>query len=327
MTRIHRHPEPQIARQVLLGLLMLFAIVVAVEATRSWSFPFGWSWGTWIDHDARGLTLHQNEGRSVFRAELEGELRFSTDETTLEHMAPDAYLEIEENGRSGHRRLEARPGAGGAPELIFWLEGKRREPDIAARAWLASAIPRLLRASGTDVEGRVTRILAKGGAPAVLAEIEQISTDAVQRSYFDQLFDRTTVMGEDLAEALRIAGREIGTDAELAEVLTRIPAAHLDSPELRRLYLRAAETLGTDAELRRTLEPLISDPALDAETLDVLLEVACTLGTDAELAELLTALPRARPQGWSPPPSFFDALDTIGTQTERERVLAVVPSG
>ena len=52
-----------------------------------------------------------------------------------------------------------------------------------------SELPQLVRESGIDAPRRAARLRARGGVPAVLAEISRIQSSGVKRAYFDALLE------------------------------------------------------------------------------------------------------------------------------------------
>ena len=121
--------------------------------------------------------------------------------------------------RGGHEReLIAKPGAGGAPEVTFELDGERQPFDDSARAWLGRMLPELFRETGVDAKGRVGRILARGGVDAVLAEMRLIRSDYVQRVYSVELLQQAKPDAAQVERVVALAARSIESDYDLAEL-------------------------------------------------------------------------------------------------------------
>jgi beta-lactamase regulating signal transducer with metallopeptidase domain len=187
----------------------------------------------------------------ALKVELSGRIRFADDESDVVEMAPGSSLLLAETIDGVSHALRLTPGADGI-ERDYRRDGRAQPFDAAAHAWLAAAIPSVLRATGIDAEARVERILARGGAPAVLDEVGRISSDHVRGRYLVLLLD----------------------------------AAPLAADDLRRALARIAR-IGSDFELRTTLSGALGSPHLDAAQRAALLALADGIDSDFERAELL----------------------------------------
>ncbi|MDX1643463.1 MAG: M56 family metallopeptidase, partial [Thermoanaerobaculia bacterium] len=145
-----------------------------------------------------------------------------------------------------------------------------------------------------------------------------IGSDSEMRRALAQLVGRPLTSG-DLARALRLS-QEIGSDFELAELLIdlldQLPAGE---PLPSELY-EAVGTIGSDHEMARVLARLIDRPLGDDGLVRVL-ETSRQIGSDFELAELLVGLVRRHGDPAGARGAFEATVDTIGSSTERARVL------
>ncbi len=257
-------------------------------------------------------------GRCRFDIEMRGEIAFSPEEDRVERMGRHAYLEIDEKIGRDRRRIEVSADANGQPEHVWFVDGERRPFDDRAQAWLREALPLIFRATGIDAPARVGRLLARAGVDGVLTELPLILGDHVQRIYLAELLEQAELDARDLARTLNLAGRELGSDHELAELLTGLSSDQLEAQPARLAFVEATKSIGSDHELRRTLATLL-ERQLSTEVIDAVLESAQTIGSDFEMAELLIELTA---RGLTPSAAFFDALDTIGSDYELRRVLA-----
>ncbi len=190
-------------------------------------------------------------------AKARGDFSFTEAEDDIATL--DRWLEIEEQVDGVTRRVRF-AAADGRIERRFQVDGADVPADAAARAWLARAIPALLRATGIDAERRVARILARGGAAAVLEEAGLINSTYVRATYLAELSAnaRLDVAQQDRAIAL---------------------AAAMDS----------------DYERRRALEALLAHQSLAAAQQSALHAVAAQIESDYEERTLLeAALPALR---------------------------------
>jgi hypothetical protein len=262
-------------------------------------------------------------GRCKLAIEMRGQIEFLDDESGVARMAPGSYLEIDEK-RDGTRRLvEYRPGAG-VPEVTWLVDGKPAAFDDEAREWVATMIPMIFRMTGIQAPQRVGRILARGGVEAVLDEVRLIEGDYVQRIYLDQVLAQAELTPGETRDWLSTAGKEVGSDYELAEALIGLPSRDLARAEIQQAFVEAASSIGSDYELRRTLTRLLEQETVSAATLEPMLEAAGTIGSDYECAELLVSIASRFPDGEPLPPSYYAVAASIGSDYEMGRALGQV---
>src|SRR5690606_5779366 len=202
------------------------------------------------------------------------------DESDVVALADGASLEVEEK-RDGVLRRVLFSGRDGDVQRSFEVDGDDRPWNGEARSFAARVLPEMFRATGIDAERRAARIMARGGADALLDEIELLYGDYVTGLY-------------------------------LAQVLT---APDLSSAQMDRA-LELAAGIGSDFELRRTLASALASPSLDPQRQRRLLEIAAGIESDFELAELLIAAnPRIATD--TAVDAWPTALDGIGSDFER----------
>jgi beta-lactamase regulating signal transducer with metallopeptidase domain len=216
---------------------------------------------------------------------MKGRVEFNAAESDVAAMDPDAEFELVDTRKGIKRHLLVSVDD---VQLVrdYRVDGEARPFDAAARAWLAERLPHLMRETGMNAEARGRRILAEGGAPALLQEIDLIGRDHARRRYLEVLFANAT----------------------------------LDDPLMARA-LDLARGLGSDYELRQALSAGLSSQALSSARQAQLLEIAADIGSDYEQAALLVEL--AGRQAITGPvlPAWRNVLDGIGSDYEQRRVL------
>jgi hypothetical protein len=283
----------------------------------------GRRYGTRVEADDDRWEIDLVHGSCELEIELEGEIRFSPDDRGIEWLGRGAELTIEEDAEVD-RELKVTPGPDGEPRYRWSVGGEERPFDQEARRWLAEVLPEVFRSTGLQAPERVARLLAKGGVPAVLAEIRQMSSDHVQGLYFDETLRQHRLTAAEARDLLATAGETLGSDYSLAEVLSHVPSGPLADRRTQAAFVRAASTLGSDYEAGRVLKTLLGRRDLAPETLDAVMVVTQDIGSDYELAEILLAALEAYPRGRPVPRAFFAAAETIGSDYEHARALRAV---
>jgi len=224
--------------------------------------------------------------------------------------------------RDGIRRQIDYRSQGGQLTQRYFVDDREQALDAAGRQWLAQIIATLVRESAIDVEGRVRRLLAKGGPDTVLDEVARIESGYARAAYLKQLvaiggaltatqvtraldlvdaidsdYERRnalTAIGSsqslDPAQQALVVGQagKIESDFERAELLTGLLPKLAPDGQLRAAWLAAANGIGSDFEHRRTLSALLVTAAPDDDTLVAVIGAAKTIGSDFERRTLLT---------------------------------------
>ncbi len=150
---------------------------------------------------------------------------------------------------------------------------------------------------------------------------ESIGSDFELRRVIDAYLGRETVDPETLDALLATAG-DISSDFEAAELLIEVCEVYPRGEPLPDSFYTVLGTVGSDFEHRRVLDAARKRPELTHDTVEALLVSSREVGSDFEMAEFLVGLARAYPIDDELRPSFTQALDTVGSTHERQRVLA-----
>ncbi len=216
---------------------------------------------------------------------MKGRVDFNAGETDVASMAPDAEFSLEDTRLGKQRKLVVSQVDG---ELVrdYRVDGEVRPFDASARAWLAERLPHLMRETGMQAEARGKRILAEGGAVALLEEIDLIRGDHARRRYLGVLFENATLDDAQMGRALDVA-----------------------------------RSLESDYELRLALSAGLSSQTLSPARQAQLLEVAGDISSDYELAQLLIELAKGQAITGPVLPAWREAIDGISSDYEQRRVL------
>ncbi len=228
---------------------------------------------------APGETLH---------ATIVGDVAFNAAESDVARMGPRAVFEIEQRRAGVTRSLRMVPGKNG-PIREYSVAGVARPFDAEAKAWLATAIPDIYRLSGLQAEARAKRILARGGAAALLDEIGLLKNDFVRAAYLGQFFAQ----------------------------------AQPDQAQMAKAYALMRD-IGSDFEKRRALETALARPALEPDHQLALLSIAATIDSGFERAEWLIEAAGKLPVNAASVAEWSRALRGLDSDFERKRALVAV---
>ncbi|UXI69430.1 M56 family metallopeptidase [Tahibacter amnicola] len=300
------------------------------------------------------LTAHlERDGREL-TYQSTGEVRFADDESDIASLASGTAW-IEEVHKGVKRRMEYTAGSG-APARRYLRDGNEAPIDADARAWLAAAIPFVLREAGIDAKARAARIYARGGARAVFDEVALIHSehsrteyllhladhpdlkpaelDAVlaaakaieseyeQRNLLSVVIQRPSISDEQLAAAIGVAA-EMDSSYERRELLALVAPRVANQPRLRTAWLAATASMDSDFERRTALEALVSAIKGDAALADVLATLK-SFDADFEKREVLTDIAKKVQDVDGIAPAYAEAARTIESAFERREAITAL---
>ena len=273
----------------------------------------------------RTWTVSWRSGACSLDVRARGDVKFTRDATDIESISPGGFFEIQADDGDTRRRLEVRADRGGALERSYFVNGRARPADAEAQEWLAGALVELDRRTAFAAESRVPALLRQGGVPAVLDEIALVTSDHARRVYFSALLGAARLSAAEMRQVLAQAGREIGSDFELAELLiTAVRRGPLDD-DARLAYVQAAGSIDSDFELRRALTALMEGGATSPTINKAALHVAAEhLGSDFEMRELLAAMTRRDLIADETSEAYFAAVATIDSDFEQRQALSAL---
>jgi beta-lactamase regulating signal transducer with metallopeptidase domain len=253
-----------------------------------------------------------------------GPFRLSDDERDIAWVEEGARLTIAE-GWVFTDRIELRGLAGGAVERKFYRSGVEKDFEAEGRAFLVTAIQRMIR-SGMFASERVARFLKQGGPEAVIAQIDQLGTDSsyVKRVYFSALLKQADLTSPQLTTVLERVSKGISSDYEKATLFIQILQETAVTGEQRVLVLRAAKNISSDYEQRRVIVAGLGKGPLTPELTTAALDAVETISSAHERSQVLTLI--ARLGGVTPQTSsrFMTAVSTMPSAHEQQQVLAAV---
>jgi hypothetical protein len=354
-------PSPRRTRLALaLGLLACLSLPsIAVVALAD---GFGAGQSISIHSDADGNESVEisiaNDGYRL-EAEIEGRITYAPDESDVTALAADAELQIEET-RDGVTRAIAFARSGDGVARDYRVDGEVHAFDAEGRAWLAQVLPELFRRSGIDAKARAQRLLARGGADALLAEIDLIHSDYGRGRYLGLLYTLSALDSAQQARALElmsaiqsdyelrqalavalasnrleraqqhqvlVLAQQLDSDYERAELLIDTAARFAFDQEAFEHWARALDGIGSDYERRRVLEALLAREDQYPGAVGLAFDAARDLGSDYEKRQLLEAgLQRARGNP-ALRAQYLEVAATIGSDYERKEALLALLRG
>jgi hypothetical protein len=196
-----------------------------------------------------GTSMHIKQPGYELEVEIDGDFEINDDENGFAALEDEAS--IEETVAGTTRRMEfERAGT----EIVrrYEFEGEDRPIDAEVEQWIAATFQKLLRETAFDAERRVARFYRRGGAEAVLAEIDQIAGDHARSVYLGHLFGVDRLDDAALARAVALAGSVESDYAKRVALATAFETQTLSAPRQAAVFEIAA-ALDSDYERRLLL--------------------------------------------------------------------------
>jgi beta-lactamase regulating signal transducer with metallopeptidase domain len=252
---------------------------------------------------------------------IDGTVEFTDDDTDVKSLSPTGRFRLEDGGLVSKRVYEVKADGTGNLTRTYSVGWSTRPMDDEGRAWLARALPQVIRDSGIGAGPRVARILRQGGPQAVLTEIGRIHSDGAKRVYLEQLFSQAaTLRPSDLKDASRLI-RSISSDGDKAQVMITVDANYF-ATDLRSYLFDAAASISSDGDKRRVLSDIVKKDGGSLETLASAARAARHISSDGDKAEVLIEMATPyRPTG-GVDMAYFEAANSISSDGDHARVLS-----
>jgi hypothetical protein len=265
------------------------------------------------------MTRSEN-GREI-RARVKGKVEFNDDYSDIKSLTPGGSLRISEKVGSITKKLEVEFDRNGALQRTYFVNDTARGFDNEARQWMSGMMLELVRQSGFDVERRAERIFQRGGAGAVLEEITLIKSDYVKKLYFRELLDHHQLNTEDARRAVRQIAREISSDYEKRQTLSKIAEKYLGDQTIRPEFIAAVGTVSSDYERAQIIHALLKQGPLSGDEQAAALKVVAGISSDYEKARVLIRMIEVDGAMPGSPAAFFETVNGISSDYEQARVL------
>ncbi len=225
------------------------------------------------------------KGKGNFKIEYEGDIEVSDDDKEIVSISRGGFIEIKTSSFGKKRKLviEAERGDLNRKYYVGRTE-KSFEPE--GKSWLAEILPDIIRTTGIAAEARVERFYNRGGATAVLNEINELKGDYSRSAYFRLLLERD-LKSSDLIKLLSSASKNITSDYYLSNILQKNQDKFLQNSETISAYIKATKSIKSDYYMSQVLMNAINSKKITDDQLDELLAISNNIDSDYYLSEVL----------------------------------------
>ncbi len=269
------------------------------------------------------LSVQHRRPGLMLNVEADGDFSFNTQENDVATLSDEMTIEEQ---RDGVTRQIHFTFTDGRIAREFSVDGETRPFDDQARQWLAQVVPAVMRESGYDAEARVDRILARGGANAVIDEIGLIGAESVRANYLGLLFGKQTLDAAQLDRAVALAS-EIDSNYALREALTEAYDHQTLPPATQMATLKIAARFDSDYERRELLTTIVEHMADDEQLRAAWFDAADQVESSYEHRVAITEfLDHARASEASVIRAIASARGIESNYERREALSAIAPA-
>lgn len=250
-------------------------------------------------------------------ATIKGDFELNDAETDFAKI--DDSVDIEETRDGVKRQLRLTKSSSGL-DREYRVDGNVTNFDAAAQAWWAGLIKQFAREGLVSAKSRVERILAQGGAAAVIDEIGQIHAAHARASHLVALYKQAQLNRQQLTASLNLA-QGIKSDYELRRVL-QMAAEHQTMDRASVLQAcEQAKQIDSDYEARVFLQALAKHLPADKESISAWRSVYDSIGSDYEARVAVQALIENDAMQGAMLEQVVSATESIGSDYERRVAL------
>ncbi|MEX1241497.1 MAG: hypothetical protein WEB30_17380 [Cyclobacteriaceae bacterium] len=224
-----------------------------------------------------------------FTIELRGKIELTDDDKDIKSISNDGYLEISKTVFGSKRSIVIESLGDGKVKKEYY-EGRSKMPwEPNGKTWLAEILPEVVRSSTIGAESRVNRFFKKGGARAVLAEIENLKSDHVAAHYANLLMNRP-VPPNDYALIIGGVSGKVDSDHYIAAFLQKHAGKFMQQKGATTAFFNATKKMDSDHYKTNVISSALKDYQGPSENLKIALQTAAEMDSDHYITEVLTAL-------------------------------------
>ncbi len=156
----------------------------------------------------------------------------------------------------------------------------------------------------------------------LIEQSRRLQSSGERRRLIERIVEERDLDGE-AAKALARSAAEMRSDSELAQAILRVAERSPRDAETAKAFFEAAGSIRSSSEKSRVFRELLGKPGLDDSMLAAAARGIAGIDSSSEKALALVKLGEVlRPDGKEAPTAFFEAVASIESVGERERVIS-----
>lgn len=239
-------------------------------------------------NDRNKISYRSDNPLQSFNVETRGKIELTDDDKDIKSMSSDGYIEIEKTVFGSRRKIVIT--AEGNVLKREYYEGRTSLPfEPEGRKWLGEILPELVRTTTLGAEGRVKRFFAKGGTPAVLNEINEMSSDYVM-SHYASLLMKQPVSTKDYPVIIKNIVDAIDSDHYRAQFLENSMDKFVGDQAAIDAVCLASGRMESDHYKTQVIKRALRDKNVSPQAMKSILAATTRMSSDHYITEVITTL-------------------------------------
>lgn len=268
-------------------------------------------------------TIKISDNGKNFKIEYEGEFTISDDDKDIIAITNGGFIDISKSSFGNKRRVLIESDRNGNLIRKYYEGRSEKEYNPDGKSWLAEILPEIVRSTTIAAKSRVDRFFNKGGANAVLNEIQNMDSDYVKSAYYKLLLNHNLNTNE-LTKLLECVGKDIESDHYLSEILKENQKAFLANSQTITAYINATKSISSDHYITNVLKTIINDSSITDSQMASLLEISKSVESDHYLTQILTEVMDTRDLNSQNISKIVNLSKAIGSDHYKTQVLKKV---
>ena len=213
-----------------------------------------------------------------------GKFQLSDDETSFKSISPGGYFKFRKNDI----KVKAESNLRGEIDYTIYDGNNNLPMDEQGKLVVAQAIKEMI-IWGYDANDRMERVYHKGGARALLNEVDSMKTDQMKVLYLNRLFAIDSLLPNYLPFIIKKIA-SMSSDQDKVDFLTKIPGAQLKNQQTDSAYFEIIKGIGSDMDRANLFQKMIDKGLIAGPYYDSLLVLISGMGSDIDKTNLYKKL-------------------------------------
>ncbi|HVM88688.1 MAG TPA: hypothetical protein VMT76_10915 [Puia sp.] len=245
-----------------------------------------------------------------------GEVRFNNEENAILAISRNGFIRYIHN----EKKLRAENGANGEIKYEMEDDGRKISPESAEGKRFLEDVVKDMIDMGFDAKGRMERLYNKGGASALLNEVQHLKMDYIKNMYLEYLLSVDSISQDQIKSVARKISTEISSDYDKGRLLQKFPVEYLRDSLTARAWFESVKGINADYEKSNTLVNMARQDISKAQ-INQIVDVVNSMQSDYEKSNVLKELIFKRTFAEENFDRTLDAISYVNADYEKVNLL------
>ncbi len=234
-----------------------------------------------------------NDGKNSFELTHQGSLEISDDNTAIISISDNGYFEFTKKQFGKKKKVTINADRNGNLTHEFFI-GRKKVPYIPeGQNWMAEMLPIIVSTTNLGGEAKMKRMYKKGGANALLNEMESKKDDHLKKEYFDFLLDQDLTESE-MEQTLHLVLKHLSSEHFISDVFENNHRKILKSKHGKAQYLNAIQSMKSSHFKADLLSDYVRHVEVDAKQVKDLMDLISTFKSGHHISEAVEDIAEQR---------------------------------